>query len=246
MHNRTTERLDPFFGRIERRDTLGPAERQALVDGVSAIEEATAGADLVREGDRPARSTLLVSGFAARYRTVANGERQFATIHVAGDFVDLHSFPLKEMDHSVLALTPCTLAMYPHEAIKGMTERLPHLTRLLWLLTLLDSALQREWIVCMGRLSAEARALHLFCELGARLAAVGLGQPDNYHLPLTQQDLADALGLSSVHANRVVQSLRKQGLLIWQAGQLVLPNLQAAREMGEFDERYLHLIKEPR
>jgi CRP-like cAMP-binding protein len=246
MEEHVMRRLDPFLRRIESRDDLGPAERQALIDAVGSFEDFGAGADLVREGDRPARCTLLVSGFAARYRTVANGERQFAAIHVAGDFIDLHSFPLKVMDHSIVALTPCEVAIYPHEAIRAVTEQFPHLTRLLWLLTLLDSALQREWIFCLGRLSAEARAAHLFCELGIRLDVAGLGSANDYRLPLTQQDLADALGLSSVHANRVIQSLRKKRLLTWQMNRVTLPDPAALREMGEFDAHYLHLHKEPR
>ena len=246
MDDRVARSLDPLFKRIEHRDMLAAAERLALLRGVSAIEHTSAGSDLVREGDRPQQSTLLVSGFAARYRLVASGERQFAAIHVAGDFIDLHSFPLKEMDHSVLALTDCTVALYPHPVLQELTENYPHLTRLLWLLTLLDSALHREWIMCLGRLSAAARAAHLFCELGMRLSAVGLGSPDSYHLPLTQQDLADALGVSSVHANRVIQTLRAQGLLVWQSEHVTLPELQRIRAFGEFDERYLHLVREPR
>lgn len=246
MEEPVEKRLETFLRRVELRDALGPAEREALIQTVSSFEDFDAGSDLVREGDRPQRCTLLVSGFAARYRMVSSGERQFAVIHVPGDFIDLHSFPLKEMDHSVLALTGCQVAIYPHDAITRFTEEFPHLTRLLWLLTLLDSAIQREWIICLGRLSAEARAAHLFCELGVRLAAVGLGEADNYRLPLTQQDLADMLGLSSVHANRVVQSLRKKGLLSWQSNKVTLPNLAAAKALGEFDERYLHLVRESR
>lgn len=246
MDDLVARSLEPFFQRIEHRDTLGPAERLALLSGVSTIENVSAGSDLVQEGDRPQQCTLLVGGFTARYRLVASGERQFTAIHVGGDFIDLHSFPLKEMDHSVLALTDCKVALLPHPVLKELTENYPHLTRLLWLLTLLDSALHREWIMCLGRLSAAARAAHLFCELGMRLAAVGLGRPDNYRLPLTQQNLADALGVSSVHANRVIQTLRSEGLLVWQSEQVTLPDLQRLRALGEFDERYLHLVKEPR
>lgn len=246
MDDVVTKKLEPFFRRIERRDMLAPAERLALTNGVSAVEIAPAGSDLVRDGDRPTRCTLLVNGFAARYRTVANGERQFAAIHISGDFIDLHSFPLKEMDHSVLALSDCTVALYPHGVLSEITESFPHLTRLLWLLTLLDSALHREWIMCLGRLSAAARAAHLFCELGTRLAAVGLGEADDYHLPLTQQDLADSLGISLVHANRVVQSLRSDGLLVWQSDRVTLPDLRRLRALGEFEDRYLHLVREPR
>lgn len=246
MDEQLARSIDPFFRRIERRDMLAPDERQALLDAVRTTEIFAAGTDLVRDGERPSYCTLLISGLAARYTLVANGERQITAIHVPGDFIDLHSFPLKEMDHSVLALSPCQVALYPHEAVEAMTETYPHLTRLLWLLTLLDSALHREWIMCLGRLSATARAAHLFCELGMRLASVGLGLPDRYHLPLTQQHLADALGVSTVHANRVVQTLRADGLLIWQSDQVTLPDIERLRALGEFSERYLHLVKERR
>lgn len=246
MDDLVAKSLESFFRRIEHRDVLTPAERLALLGGVSTIARVAGGSDMVREGDRPHQSTLLVDGFAARYRLVASGERQFAAIHVSGDFIDLHSFPLKEMDHSVRALTDCTVVLFPHSVLKELTENYPHLTRLLWLLTLLDSALHREWITCLGRLSAAARAAHLFCELGLRLAAVGRGSPDSYHLPLTQQHLADALGVSSVHGNRVVQTLRGEGLLVWQTDRVMLPDLERIRALGEFDERYLHLVREPR
>src|SRR4051812_44272094 len=172
--------LEPFFRRICHRDALGPSERQALVAGVGGLESFAANTDLVREGDRPSRCTLLVTGFAARYRLVASGERQVLAIHVPGDFIDLHSFPLKEMDHSVVALTACSVALYPHPVIKTLTETYPHLTRLLWLLTLLDSAMHREWIIGLGRLSATARAAHLLCELGIRMDVAGLGACDDY------------------------------------------------------------------
>ena len=238
--------LEPFFRRICHRDELGPAEREALIAGVGGTEAFEANTDLVRDGDRPSRCTLLVTGFAARYRLVANGERQVLAIHVPGDFIDLHSFPLKEMDHSVVALTACSVALYPHPVIKRLTETYPHLTRLLWLLTLLDSAMHREWIIGLGRLSAAERAAHLFCELGIRMATVGLGAPDNYRFPVTQQDLADALGLSSVHANRVVQTLRGEGLLNWQGDRVILPDVERLRALAEFDDRYLHLVREAR
>ena len=128
MEDAVATRLTPFFRRVELLDVVGKAERDALVQAVTSLEEAPAGSDLVWEGDRPTHCRHLVSGFAARYRMVAGGERQLTTIHVQGDFIDLHSFPLKEMDHSVVALSGCQIATYPHEAIERITEQFPHLT----------------------------------------------------------------------------------------------------------------------
>ena len=135
-------------------------------------------------------------------------------IHVVGDFVDLHSFVLKTMDHSVGALTRCRVALVPHEFLQGVTERLPHLTRLLWLDTLVDAATHREWIVGMGRRSALEQLAHLICELYVRLEVLGQVDGATFDLPLTQTDLGDALGLSLVHINRTVRELREAGLLI--------------------------------
>ena len=238
--------LDEFFKRLEARDDLGSAERQALRNSISSFGHFDSQTDMVKEGDRPKRSTLLLNGFAARYKILANGERQISAIHVGGDFIDLHSFPLKEMDHSVLALTDCEVAFFPHSELEKLTTAYPHLTRMLWLLTLLDSAIHREWITALGRLSAEARHAHLMCELGIRLEAVGHGTRDKFDLPITQTDLADAMGISAVHENRVVQSLRAKGLLIWQGGMVTLPDLEAIYQLAEFDVRYLHLVKEHR
>lgn len=238
--------LDEFFKRLEARDDIGAAERDALRASIDSFGHFDSQTDLVKEGDRPKRSTLLLKGFAARYKIVGNGERQISAIHISGDFIDLHSFPLKEMDHSVLALTDCEVAFFPHSELEKLTANYPHLTRMLWLMTLLDSAIHREWITGLGRLSAEARHAHLMCELGVRLEAVGHGKKDNFHLPVTQSDLADALGVSSVHENRVIQSLRAKGLLAWHNGQVTLPDLKAIYALAEFDDRYLHLVKEPR
>lgn len=238
--------LQVFFRRMERRDELGPEEREALAAAFLRERAAPAGSELVSEGERPSASTLLVSGFAARTSVVKTGERQITAFHVPGDFIDLHSFLIKEMDHAVVALTPVTIAQVPHAAIERLTERFPHLTRLLWLMTLLDGAVHREWLVGLGRLSALARAAHLFCELGLRLEAVGVGSAREFEFPVTQSDLADAMGLSAVHMNRVIQELRARGLLAWQGAGVVLPDLEGLRALAEFDPRYLHLTREPR
>jgi len=205
-----------------------------------------AGAEIVGEGERPGQSTLLLSGITARAKLMGDGERQITAFNVPGDFVDLHSFLLKELDHSVVAITPIEFTQIAHADLERVTERFPHLSRMLWLATLLDSAINREWLVGLGRRSALARAAHIFCEMGLRLNAVGLGSPDNYEFAVTQTDLADAMGLSAVHVNRVIQDLRARNLLVWQGSRVSLPNLDGIRELAEFDDRYLNLMKERR
>jgi len=173
--------IELLFARIEARDRLSPTEKAVLVTAVDQVVTIPARVDMVREGDRPSHSTLLLTGIASRYRIVSTGRRQITALHVPGDFVDLHSFPLRVMDHSVGALTLCTIATVPHDELRKVTEQQPHLTRLLWLLTLLDSAIHREWLVSMGATPAIARIAHLFCEMYLRLEVVGLAETSNFH-----------------------------------------------------------------
>lgn len=241
-----TTPLDLFFRKLERRDAIPPEEREALLRAAGAEVTFPAGADLVREGDRPDVSTLVVSGFTTRYRVLSDGQRQITAVHVPGDFVDLHSFVLKEMDHSVGALSACRVIQFPHQHLTTITERYPHLTRLLWLMTLLDSAIHREWIVAMGRRSAGAQMAHLVCELYVRLGVVGLVRDDSFTLPMTQTELGDALGISAVHVNRVLQELRTENLFTWHNQVLHILDWPRLQERAEFDPRYLHLQLEPR
>ena len=233
--------LDTLMRKLALRDDIPPQERRALEAEAGAMELCSAGSDLVSEGDKPAHSTLIVDGFACRYRMLQNGERQITAIHVPGDFVDLHSLPLKVMDHSVGVLTSCRIIRFPHEGLERITQKFPHMTRMLWLMTLLDGAIFREWIVAMGRRSAQDRLAHLLCELNVRLGVVGLSQDNSFHLPLTQNHLADMLGLSLVHVNRVVQKLRADDLVSWQDQTLTILDWPRLQEMAEFDPMYLHL-----
>lgn len=240
------EILQPFFRRIRLRDHLGADEQQAIADAADERLMFPAGEDLVAEGDRPYRSMLVVSGFTCRYSLSTDGSRQITALHIPGDFVDLHSFLLKEMDHSVAALTNCTVVTFPHERLVRLTERYPHLTRLLWLLTLLDGAVHREWLAGMGRLSAPQRTAHLICEIYVRLEAVGLAGDQSFNFPVTQAAVADAVGISAVHINRVLQELRQRGLIVWDGGQVEITNWKDLVAAADFDERYLHLVRESR
>lgn len=238
--------LQPFFRKILLRDHLGEEEQAAIAAAADQRLHFSAGSDLVREGSRPVHSMLVASGFTCRYRVLSRGERQLTAIHLPGDFVDLHSFLLKEMDHSVGALTDCIIITFPHERLVKVTERFPHLTRLLWLLTLLDGAIHREWLVGMGRRSASQRTAHLICEIYTRLNALGLAAGNRFNFPITQAALADAVGISTVHVNRVLQDLRQRELIAWEGGVVEIRNWHTLVEAAEFDDLYLHLVQEPR
>ncbi len=230
--------------KLEKYDRLSDDEKRALDNAIARIRVVEADEDILREGDRPAESSLLLDGFAARYKIVSNGRRQISAIHVAGDFIDLHSFLLKTMDHGVLALTNCRIALVPHATLEKITDEYPHLTRLLWLSTLIDGAIHREWLTAMGRLSATAHMAHLICELYLRLKTIGRAEGDTIQLPVTQAELGDTLGLSTVHVNRVLQELRKEGLIRFQGDALTILDWVQLKKVGEFTSTYLSLQNE--
>ena len=237
---------NPLVQKLSLRDAISAEEQQMLERAISRVREVAADHDIVHDGQRTTESSLLLEGMAARYKLLGEGRRQITAVHISGDFVDLHSFLLKKMEHGVVALTTCTIAVVPHEALTEITEKSPHLTRMLWLSTLMDAAIHREWITSMGRRPAMERAAHLFCELFTRLKVIGRTQGDTIRFPLTQAELGDTLGLSLVHVNRVVQALRSQGLVSWEGRTLTILDWDRLAKVAEFDEAYLYLWPEPR
>jgi CRP-like cAMP-binding protein len=237
--------LATFLRKLEARDVVSADERATLLACSGEEIRFAAGADLVREGARPDTSMLVVDGFTTRYRDAADGSRQITAIHIPGDFVDLHSLLLREMDHSVGALSPCRDVRFPHVKLRALTETHPHLTRLLWLMTLIDASIHREWLAAAAQPAPEQIA-HLICELYVRLEITGLITDHSFPLPLTQTELGEALGLSAVHVNRSLQQLRSEGLFTWQNQVVTILDWEALQRRAAFDSRYLHLVREPR
>ena len=217
-----------------------------LDQAVSRVKDFGADEDVVRQGDRPSDSNLILEGFACRQKILADGQRQITALHVPGDFADLHSFVLKKMDDGVVTLTPCKVALVPHATLRRIVEGYPHLTQLLWFTTLVDAAIHREWMTGMGRRSSLGQIAHLLCELCLRLRTVGLVTDDSYQLPVTQTELGDALGLSLVHVNRTLQDLRGQGLISWKGQTVEMTDWEGLRQLAEFDPTYLHRDREGR
>jgi CRP-like cAMP-binding protein len=233
--------LQALVTKLEQRGQLSAEERRVVEGLITRVREVKSDEDIVREGDRPSESSVMLGGFSARYKILSNGRRQITALHVLGDFDDLHSFLLGKMDHGVVALTPCRIGVVAHDDLRAITDRYPHLTRLLWLNTLVDGAIHREWLVAMGRRSALGHTAHLICELFLRLKSVGQTDGNTMHLPVTQAELGDTLGISTVHVNRVVQELRSQGLITWRGEKLTIDDWNALSEVAEFDATYLHL-----
>lgn len=246
MNNPPPEpKIATLVGKLSMRDRVSPEEVAVLETILETPYKVAAGADIVREHTRPQHSTLLISGFSARYTTLEDGARQITEINVTGDFIDLHSLLMKQMDHGVVALTDCVVAQAAHTRLIDLTERHPHLTRLLWLDTIIDAAIHRQWLVAMGRRSGLGHLAHLVCELYLRLQAVGQAGELTFDLPLTQTVLGDALGLSTVHVSRLITELRGEGVVSWSGGRIHILDWHRLAEIAEFDPTYLRLQCEP-
>lgn len=228
------------------RDVLSDDERALLRGAVTRERQFAKGEDLISEGSRPGHSTLLIDGTAARYKMTEEGTRQITALHIAGDFVDLHAFLLKTMDHGIVALSPCTVLLADHSALKDITEKAPHLGRMLWLETLIAGSIHRAWMVAMGRQSKASHLAHILCELFVRLQVVDRVDGMSFQFPLSQSEMADVMGLSLVHMNRVIQALRKENVMCMENQMVTILDWPRLQEIAEFDPLYLNLWQEPR
>jgi CRP-like cAMP-binding protein len=233
--------IDKLLMKMRARDELSADEERALRDAATDVVDYPADKTIIPAGKEIAFSTLLLEGLMARYKDLSQGQRQITELHVPGDFADLHSFSLKRLDHSIMTLTPCRILKFPHDRLTTITERFPHLTRVLWFLTNLDACIHREWEVSLGRRTAIARLAHLFCELRARLEVVGLADGGRYALPITQAEVAECMGLTSVHVNRVLKELREAGLVDFKSGRVTIHDMDALARVAEFTPAYLYL-----
>ena len=238
--------LQRLLMKLRARDVLTGGEEELLRDSIATVETAPQDKLIVKAGVTLSQSILLVEGLVCRYKDLADGQRQIMEIHVPGDFIGLHGFLLKRLEHHLGSLTPVRLATVPHEKLRAITERHPHLARMLWFSTLLDAAIHRERILSVGRRSAISRIAHLICELYLRLEVIGLAEDGRYRLPLTQTDLADASGLTAVHVNRMLKQLRDQNLLTFRHGDVVIHEWDRLQRLAEFDDGYLYLERRPR
>lgn len=219
---------------------LSTHDQDALAAAAAETRRFAARRVIVRQRTPLAQSALLLDGFVERYKLTPDGRRQIVGIHIPGDFIDLHSLLLKRLEHDIGALTPVELAVFPHDALRRLTAESPTLTELLWRSTLVDGAMSREWILSIGARSAAVRIAHLLCEMHVRLGRIGLAQPNRFALPLTQVDLADATGLTPVHANRMLRRLREQDIVTFRDGEVTFASWDRLRSFAEFDDAYLY------
>lgn len=243
MHDLTgsPDVFSPMLRKLERRAPLDDADREAVLSLPYRLQTVEPAIYLVREGERLQRSAVILSGFAFRHKLTVEGARQIVSVHIPGDFVDLEAALLNVADHNVQALTRCELAFIPRGAIRELILAHPRVATAMWVDTLIDSSIFREWVVNVGRRDARSRIAHLLCEFARRLEVAGLAEEYGYDLPMTQEQLADATGLTAVHVNRVLMALVREGLIERHKRHLRIPEWEALRRVAGFSEVYLHL-----
>lgn len=232
--------ITALFLKGRLRHALSDREKMVLEDAIDKPKVLKAREVLAHKGELMETSTYLIEGFMLRYIDGVDGDRQIVCIHVPGDFVDLHAFAMKRLDHDVAALNQASIAQVRHSVLQEIMDDEPHLSRILWFSTLLDAAMHREWIYRVGRLSAEQRLAHLICELYDRMNFVSMVNGSRLNIPLTQQDIAWACGLTPIHINRIAASLREKKIATLMRPEIEIHDLQHLRDMCQFDSAYLY------
>lgn len=237
----TSQTLAPLVRKLSLYAPLAPDDVEAILALRHTVRELEQGQYVVREGDVPTHSCLVVAGHAIRHKISGNGGRQIVNVHLAGDMVDLQNSLLSVADHNVQALTRMTAALIPREAVMELAFDRPAVGKALWLETLVEGSIAREWVVNIGRRDAQTRVAHLLCEFAYRLDAVGLGPDCDYELPMTQEQIADSTGLTSVHVNRTLKALDAAGLTKRTKRSVRIADLEKLAQAGDFRSLYLHL-----
>lgn len=232
--------LQPMLRKLQLWRPLSIEDQAALLALPYRIIKLRPQEYIVREGDRPQSSCLMLAGFAFRHKIAGNGGRQIFSIHMQGDLADLQNSLLGKADHNLQALTHVEAAMIPVEAIRAISFERPEIGRAMWFETLVDASIFREWTLNVGRRDARTRAAHMLCEFALRLEVAGLGAKCDYELPMTQEQLADALGLTSVHVNRMLKRLGEAGLITRVNRAVKINDWTALAKVGDFNPSYLH------
>ena len=219
---------------------LSDLDQQAILRLPHKIRRLEAQSYILREGDRPDRCGVLLEGYAFRHKLTGDGSRQILAINIPGEALDFQNLFLEEADHNVQMLTRGVIADVPREAIEDLIARHFEVGRAILISSLVEASIFREWVVNIGQRDSRSRIAHLLCEFAYRLNAQALHAGDIYELPITQEQLADATGLTPVHVNRVLQALQREGLIERDRRMIRFPNWERMRDVADFNPRYLH------
>ncbi len=223
------------------RSVLSDDDRDAILALPVTPRKVSRSAYLLREGERPSTCSVLVEGYAFCQKLTSDGARQIVSIHLPGDALDLQCMLLDGADHNIQALTNAELAVIPDEAVRELMMQRPGIAAAILTDIVVEASILREWLTNVGRRQAQPRLAHLLCEFAMRLDAQGLGEGGSYELPMIQEQIGDALGLTSVHINRTLKGMEAEGLIRRTGRSIAFPNIDALRAVAGFSPLYLHL-----
>ena len=238
-------RQHPLIRRFETFRALSRTDRAVLVEITRDVRAVAARTELLREGDPPEAARVLIEGFACRTKIVDGGKRQIVGFLVPGDICDAHVFTLAHTDHTVEALADSKVAIIPRDVMEAAIAGHPAIARALLWSSLVNGSISREWLANMGRRSPSKRIGHLLCEMLTRLKAADLADDDRFAFPITQADLGDTGGLSTVHVNRTLQELKAKKLIASKRWLFEVLDVPALMAFSDFDPAYLHLDPAP-
>ncbi|QAY79874.1 Crp/Fnr family transcriptional regulator [Sphingosinicella sp. BN140058] len=234
------EGLNPLARKLQRLGTVSDEDVQYVLALPCSVKTVQAGHYLVRDGRPATECCVLLSGFACRHKLAANGARQIVSFHLPGDMLDLQHLLLALADHNVQTITEAVVGWIPKGAIRELAARSRAINDALWRDTLIDASIFREWVLNVGRRDAKTRVAHMLCEFAARCEAAGFGSPSAFELPMTQEQIADATGLTSVHVNRMLRALESQGAIARDRRHIRIADWPRMRAIADFDAAYLH------
>ena len=232
--------VEVLIRRLRTIGTLGPEEEIVVRDLPLRLATLAKGDEVASDGEVMDQSCLLLAGWMHRLKDLPDGSRQILSFHVPGDIPDLQSFHLKKMDHSLAATSVCEVAFIKHADLRRALLKAPGVADLFWRDTLVDAGGFRIWMTMLGQANAEGRMAHLFCELYVRLRSVDMAKEMRYQFPVTQTELAHALGITPVHVNRTLQELRSRGLLRFEHHEMIIHDWDRLSDLAQFDASYLH------
>lgn len=233
--------LDLLLRSLEQRTPLSEPDRNAILGLPFNIRSMDPSAYLVREGDPPDRCGVLLSGFAYRQKVTGEGQRQIMALLIPGEAVDLQNLFFDVADHSVQMLTRGEVAFIARKDIIALVRARPAVSQAVLMQTLVEASISREWVLNVGRRDAKTRMAHLLCEFAVRMQAQGLADGEGYELPITQEQLADALGMTPVHVNRTLKALEQAGLILRNKRTIGFPSWERMQDVADFNRRYLHI-----
>ena len=231
--------------KLELFARLSAEERSALTCLLDEnVQRIPARHDIIREGEKNSQVVFVLDGWGARYKELQDGRRQIVSLFLPGDVCEPHAFLLREMDHSVCALTRVRIASVPHERYEALIDRYDRIGQAMRWQELVSTGVQLEWALNLGQRTALERIGHLLCETFVRFQSMGMIQGDSCDFPIVQNDLADMTGLTPVHVNRTLQELRREGLIVLENRRLAIPDLERLKQVTFFNPNYLHLQRE--